>query len=219
MTPSERQQQTQALLSSAGILPVVAVDTLDQARGVANALLEGGLPAIELTLRTPVAMEALAMLKKELPGFSIGAGTVLTIQQIGQCVDAGADFIVTPGTPAHMAQALASAPIPVIPGAASPTELLTLLDLGFNVCKLFPANAVGGLAMIKGLHGPVPQLKLCPTGGITEATAAEYLSQPNVVCIGGSWMVPKNWIQASDWNAVRDSAARAAQIVQQVRGG
>jgi len=175
------------------------------------------LPVIELTLRTPVAMEALATLKEELPGFAIGAGTVLTIDQIGQCVGAGADFIVTPGTPAHMAEALAAAPIPVVPGASSPTELLTLLHLGFHVCKLFPATAVGGLAMIKGLYGPVPQLKLCPTGGITEATAVEYLSQPNVICIGGSWMVPKQWISAGDWTSIRDTAARAAQIVKDVR--
>lgn len=217
MMLSKRQQQTEDLLRLAGILPVVAVDTLDQARGVANALLEGGLPVIELTLRTPIAMEALATLKKELPGFSIGAGTVLTIDQIGQCIGAGADFLVTPGTPAAMAQSLASAPIPVVPGASTVTELLTLLQLGFHCCKLFPANAVGGLAMLKGLHGPVPQLKLCPTGGITEATAAEYLAQPNVVCIGGSWMVPKDWIAAGDWARVRETAARAAAIVRQVR--
>lgn len=219
MIISKRQQQTEDLLARAGILPVVAVDTLDQARGVANALLEGGLPVIELTLRTPVAMDALATLKKELPDFAIGAGTVLTIDQIGQCVGAGADFLVTPGTPTHMAEALASAPVPVIPGAASPTELLTLLHLGFHVCKLFPASAVGGLAMIKALHSPVPQLKLCPTGGITEASAAQYLAQPNVICVGGSWMVPRQWIQAGDWTSIRDSAARAAQIVRQARSG
>ncbi|MFT4197225.1 MAG: bifunctional 4-hydroxy-2-oxoglutarate aldolase/2-dehydro-3-deoxy-phosphogluconate aldolase [Pseudoxanthomonas sp.] len=219
MMLTHRQQQTERLLHSAGILPVVAVDTLDQARGVANALLEGGLPVIELTLRTPVAMEALATLKKELPGFSIGAGTVLTIDQIGQCIGAGADFLVTPGTPAALAESLATAPIPVVPGAGTATELLTLLQLGFHCCKLFPATAVGGLAMIKGLHGPVPQLKLCPTGGITEATAAEYLSQPNVACIGGSWMVPKDWIAAGEWAQVRAAAARAEAIVRQVRGG
>jgi 2-dehydro-3-deoxyphosphogluconate aldolase/(4S)-4-hydroxy-2-oxoglutarate aldolase len=217
MIISKRQQLTEDLLSSAGILPVVAVDTLEQARGVANALREGGLPVMELTLRTPVAMEALATLKKELPGFAIGAGTVLTIHQIGQCVGAGADFLVTPGTPAHMAEALASAPVPVIPGAASPTELLALLHLGFHVCKLFPASAVGGLAMVKALQGPVPQLKLCPTGGITEATASDYLSQPNVICVGGSWMVPRHWIEDGDWTSIRETAARAAQIVKELR--
>jgi 2-dehydro-3-deoxyphosphogluconate aldolase/(4S)-4-hydroxy-2-oxoglutarate aldolase len=219
MSISPRQQKTEDLLFSAGILPVVAVDTLDQARHVAESLLEGGLPAIELTLRTPVAMDALEVLKKEYPGVAVGMGTVLTIDQIGRCVAAGADFLVTPGTPAHMAEALATAPIPVIPGAGTPTELMTLMHHGFRVCKLFPATAVGGLAMIKGLYGPIPDLKLCPTGGITEATVAEYLAQPNVVCAGGSWMVPKAWLDAGEWNSVRDAAARAAAIVRQARGG
>ncbi len=219
MSIAEHQQRAETLLHAAGILPVVTVHTLDQARAVSAALLEGGLPAIELTLRTPVAMEALAMLKRELPDVVVGAGTVLTVQQMQQSIDAGADFLVTPGTPAHMADALAGAPLPVVPGAASPTEMLALYARGFRVCKLFPASAVGGLAMIKGLAGPIPDLKLCPTGGITETTAAEYLEQKNVVCIGGSWMVPGNWIESGQWDKVRDSAAQAAKIVARVRSG
>jgi len=116
-----------------------------------------------------------------------------------------------------MADALAQAALPVVPGAASPTEMLALYARGFRVCKLFPASAVGGLAMIKGLAGPIPDLKLCPTGGITEDTAAEYLEQKNVVCIGGSWMVPGSWIEHGQWDKVRDSAAQAAKIVARVR--
>jgi len=157
------------------------------------------------------------MLKSELPDVVVGAGTVLTVAQMQQSIDAGADFLVTPGTPAFMADALAEAPLPVVPGAASPTELLELYRRGFRVCKLFPASAVGGLAMIKGLAGPIPDLKLCPTGGITETTAAEYLEQKNVVCIGGSWMVPGHWIENGEWDKVRDSAAQAAKIVARVR--
>jgi 2-dehydro-3-deoxyphosphogluconate aldolase/(4S)-4-hydroxy-2-oxoglutarate aldolase len=214
---AEHQKRAETLLLAAGILPVVTVHTLDQARAVSAALLEGGLPAIELTLRTPIAMEALGMLKRELPDVVVGAGTVLTVQQMQQAIDAGADFLVTPGTPAFMADALAEAPLPVVPGAASPTELLELYRRGFRVCKLFPASAVGGLAMIKGLAGPIPDLKLCPTGGITETTAAEYLEQKNVVCIGGSWMVPGHWIENGEWDKVRDSAAQAAKIVARVR--
>jgi len=149
----------------------------------------------------------------------VGAGTVLTVEQMRQAIDVGADFLVTPGTPAHMADALARAPLPVVPGAASPTELLALLARGFRVCKLFPATAVGGLAMIKGVAGPMPELKLCPTGGITEATAADYLGQKNVVCIGGSWMVQDAWIRSGQWDAVRKSAAAAAAIVRAVRAG
>lgn len=218
MSIEARQQKAEQLLRAAGILPVVTVHTLDEARRVSEALLAGGLPAIELTLRTPVAMEALAMLKRELPDIVIGAGTVLSVEQMQRSIDAGADFLVTPGTTAEMADALAAAPVPVVPGAATPTELLSLMARGFRVCKLFPASAVGGLAMIKGLAGPLSELKLCPTGGIGEDTAADYLSQPNVVCIGGSWMVPKGWLDAGEWDKVRESSAKAAAIVQRVRG-
>ena len=213
MTIAQHQDRAEQLLTAAGILPVVTVHTLDQARAVSAALLEGGLPAIELTLRTPVAMEALAMLKRELPDVVVGAGTVLSVEQMQQAIDAGADFLVTPGTPAHMADALAAAPLPVVPGAATPTELLALVARGFRICKLFPATAVGGLAMIKGVAGPIPELKLCPTGGITEATASDYLTQKNVVCIGGSWMVPKAWVEAGDWERVEACAVKAAAIV------
>ncbi|CTP83696.1 keto-hydroxyglutarate-aldolase/keto-deoxy-phosphogluconate aldolase [Xanthomonas translucens pv. poae] len=217
MTIAEHQNTAEQLLRTAGILPVVTVHSLDEARLVSAALLEGGLPAIELTLRTPVAMDALAMLKRELPDIKIGAGTVLTDTQLQQAIDAGADFIVTPGTPPALADALARAPLPVVPGAATPTELLALMARGFRVCKLFPATAVGGLAMLKGLAGPLADLKLCPTGGIGESTAAEYLAQPNVVCIGGSWMVPKDWLANGEWDKVRESAAKAAKIVRGTR--
>lgn len=217
MTITTHQARAEQLLHAAGILPVVTVNSLAEARKVAAALLAGGLPAIELTLRTPIAMQALAMLKQELPDIVIGAGTVLTEHQIEQSIAAGADFIVTPGTPSVLADALAQAPIPVVPGAATPTELLSLMARGFRVCKLFPANAVGGLAMLKGLAGPLSELKICPTGGITEDNAADYLAQPNVVCIGGSWMVPKDWLASGHWDKVEASAARAAAIVQRVR--
>ena len=219
MTIEARQQKAEQLLRAAGILPVVTVNSLDEARQVSEALLAGGLPAIELTLRTPVAMQALAMLKQELPDIVIGAGTVLSTAQMQQAIDAGADFLVTPGTPPALADALAAAEVPVVPGAATPTELLALMARGFRVCKLFPATAVGGLAMLKGLAGPLSELKICPTGGIGEDTAADYLAQPNVVCIGGSWMVPKGWIEAGQWDKVRESSAKAAAIVRQVRGG
>ncbi|KRG68806.1 bifunctional 4-hydroxy-2-oxoglutarate aldolase/2-dehydro-3-deoxy-phosphogluconate aldolase [Pseudoxanthomonas dokdonensis] len=219
MSIDVHQRKAQQLLSAAGILPVVTVHTLDQARQVSEALLAGGLPAIELTLRTPVAMQALAMLKKELPDVVVGAGTVLSAEQMQQAIDAGADFLVTPGTPPALADALAEAPIPVVPGGATPTEFMALMARGFRTCKLFPASAVGGLTMLKGLAGPLSDLKICPTGGISESNAAEFLSQPNVLCIGGSWMVPGNWIESGDWDKVRESSAKAASIVASVRAG
>src|SRR5690606_2205003 len=165
----------------------------------------------------PCALDALVALKKELPGIAVGMGTVLTIEQMEKCIELGADFLVTPGTPPELADALAKAPIPAVPGGATPTEFLSLMARGFRVCKLFPANAVGGLAMLKGLAGPMGELKICPTGGITENTAAEYLAQPNVVCIGGSWLVPQPWLKAGEWDKVEASEAKAAVIVAAAR--
>jgi len=213
MSIDQYQARAGQLLRDAGILPVVTVDGVEQARRLAEALLEGGLRSIELTLRTPVALEALAALKRGLPDVVVGAGTVLTGEQARQSIEAGADFLVTPGTPPALADALAQAPIPVVPGGATPTEFLALMARGFRVCKLFPANAVGGLAMLKGLAGPLAGLALCPTGGINEDNAAGFLAQPNVACVGGSWMVPGPWLAAGEWNKVREAARRAAAIV------
>jgi 2-dehydro-3-deoxyphosphogluconate aldolase/(4S)-4-hydroxy-2-oxoglutarate aldolase len=217
MTIELHQQQAEHLLRAAGVLPVVTVDSLDQARRLADALLAGGLRTIELTLRTPIAIDALALLKRELPGIVIGAGTVLTPEQLRQSIEAGADFIVTPGTTPVLADALAEAPLPVVPGAATPSELMALMARGFRVCKLFPATAIGGLAMIKGLAGPLADLKLCPTGGITEQDAADYLKQPNIVCIGGSWMVAKEWLAAGAYDKITASAARTVATIERVR--
>src|SRR5690606_4420017 len=219
MTIEQHQQHAGRLLRAAGILPVVTVDSVDQARRLADALLDGGLRSIELTLRTPVALEALAALKRALPDIVVGAGTVLAGDPIRPPTAAGAGCLATPGPPPALADALARAPTPAVPGGATPTEFLALMARGFGVCKLFPANAVGGLAMLKGLAGPLGELKICPTGGITENTAAEYLAQPNVVCIGGSWMVPKPWLKAGEWDKVEASAAKAAGIVAAARAG
>lgn len=213
----DRQAHAADLLRNAGVLPVITVHTLDEARAIADALLEGGLNTLELTLRTPVAIDALALLKRERPDIVIGAGTVLNADNIRAATDAGADFLVTPGTPAALADALVDASIPAVPGAATPTEFMALRERGFRNCKLFPASAVGGLAMLKGLAGPLHDMRFCPTGGISESNAAEFLAQPNVLCIGGSWMLDKTWIAAGDWARVRETAARAAQIVREVR--
>ncbi len=217
MTLEQHQQQAERLLRDAGILPVVTVDSVEQARRLADALLEGGLRAIELTLRTPVALDALAALKQGFPDIVVGAGTVLTPQQVRGSIDVGADFLVTPGTPPALADALALAPVPVVPGGATPTEFLALMARGFRVCKLFPAAAVGGLSMVKSLAAPLAGLALCPTGGIAEDGAAEFLAQPNVACIGGSWMVPAAWLADGAWDKVREASARAAAIIRTVR--
>lgn len=219
MTIEHHQQQAERILHTAGILPVVTVDSVEQARRLADALLGGGLGSIELTLRTPAALAALAALKQAFPELVIGAGTVLTAEHIRQSIDAGADFLVTPGTPPALADALVQAPIPTVPGAATPTEFLALMHRGFRVCKLFPAAALGGVSLLKALAGPLAGLKFCPTGGIGEDEAGAYLAQPNVLCIGGSWMVPKAWLAAGDYARVRTSAAQAATLVARIRGG
>lgn len=204
-------------LRAAGILPIVTVDSIDQAMAMADALQQGGLHSIELTLRTPAALPALAALKRGRPDLVVGAGTVLTPDQLEAAIQAGADFIVTPGATPTMVEALANADLPVVCGAATPSELLVLLERGFRVAKLFPAAAVGGIGMLKNLHGPLADLMFCPTGGISETDAADYLAQPNVACIGGSWMVPRNWLQAGEFDKVRDSAARAKLIADRFR--
>ena len=213
MSIADTQAQAESLLHRAGILPVVTAHSVEEARKLAAALLRGGLTAIELTLRTPAALDALVALKRELPDIAVGMGTVLDVEQMQRCIELGADFLVTPGTPPVLAEALAAAPLPVVPGGATPSEFMALMARGFRVCKLFPASAVGGLAMLKGLAGPLAGLKLCPTGGIDEDRAHEFLAQPNVVCIGGSWMVPKAWVEAGDWERIEASAAKAAAIV------
>ena len=211
------QQSALRLLRNAGILPIVTADSVDQARAVAEALQRGGLHSIELTLRTPVALAAIAALKREFAELVVGAGTVLTPEQIDAARQAGADFLVTPGTSASMRIALANASLPVVPGAATASELLTLVEHGFRVAKLFPAAALGGIGMLKALHGPLPELMFCPTGGISEADAGDYLKQPNVACIGGSWMVPRAWLEAGEFNKVAASAFKARAILDAAR--
>jgi 2-dehydro-3-deoxyphosphogluconate aldolase/(4S)-4-hydroxy-2-oxoglutarate aldolase len=214
MDMNHSQDAAIALLREARILPVVTVISAEQAVAIAHALVEGGLVAIELTLRTPAALDAIAAVKQAVPGIAVGAGTVLSAAQIAAVRDAGADFLVTPGTPPALAQALVESGLPSIPGAATATELLALSALGFRVCKLFPASAIGGLALIRALRGPLPAMLLCPTGGIGETEAPQYLAEPNVVCVGGSWMVRPEWLAEGHYDAVAEAAlhSRAAVI-------
>ena len=208
-----RQQASLAILRAAGVLPVVTAKSVNEAVQIAEALARGGLTAIELTLRTPVAMEAISALKKAVPQLSLGAGTVTSLAQAHEAADRGADFLVTPGTPVALAEGLAKMTLPVVPGSATPSEIIMLMSLGFQAVKLFPAVSVGGIAMIKSLAGPFPDLHICPTGGIGENDAATYLALPNVPCIGGSWMVANEWIKAGDFAAVETSARRVRTML------
>lgn len=213
MTAPTLFRQATDLLRGAGIMPVVTVEKAEQGRAIADALAEGGLGAIEITLRSPAALAAISAAKRDVPGMLVGAGTILDPAQARDALAAGADFIVTPGTTPALAEALAALPIPCIPGAATISEMLALAALGFESLKLFPAVPVGGLALLKSIAGPLPALRFCPTGGIDEASAPSFLALPNVVCVGGSWMVPKEWISAGRFDAVTESAARARALV------
>jgi 2-dehydro-3-deoxyphosphogluconate aldolase/(4S)-4-hydroxy-2-oxoglutarate aldolase len=210
---SRTQLAAIALLRAARILPVVTVASVEQAIATARALVAGGLGAIELTLRTTAALDAIAAVKREVPGIAVGAGTVLSAAQISMVRDSGADFLVTPGTPPMLARALVESGLPAIPGAATATELLALSAFGFRVCKLFPASAIGGLGLIRALRGPLPGMQLCPTGGIGEAEAPQYLAEPNVVCVGGSWMVRPEWLAQGLYAEVAEAAARTKAAV------
>lgn len=212
-----RQQRVEAILFEAGVMPVLTVDSVEQALQLVRALSAGGLDTVELTLRTPAALDALAAIKDAFPQCRVGAGTVLEAAQVDAVEELGADYIVTPGVSPHLLDALVQSSLPVVPGAATPGELLALRERGIHVAKLFPAATLGGIALLKALRGPLPKMKFCANGGIEESTAADYLAQPNVLCVGGSWMVPKEWLAAGAWDQVTASAARAADIVRRAR--
>ena len=170
------------------VIPVVVIDDADEAVPLAEALVAQGMPAIEVTLRTPAALPAIERIA-EVPGAVVGAGTVTSPAQIRDVLAAGARFLVSPGTTPHLLDALEDSRAPFLPGAATPSEMLALLERGIALAKFFPAEASGGVAAVKALAGPFPQLRLCPTGGIDESKAGRYLELPNVACVGGSWML------------------------------
>lgn len=207
-----------ALMRAAGVMPVVTLRDAAGAVRIARALLEGGLSAIEVTLRSDAALDAITAIRRELPALVVGAGTVLDAAQLHAAQAAGAQFIVTPGTPLTLADALAAATVPVVPGAATVSEILALAARGFDAVKLFPAEPLGGVAMLKALRGPLPGVGLCPTGGIVESQLPAYLAQPNVLCVGGSWLVRDDWVAAGDFDAIRQAARRAADAVMTARG-
>jgi 2-dehydro-3-deoxyphosphogluconate aldolase/(4S)-4-hydroxy-2-oxoglutarate aldolase len=203
----ERQPRTIGFLRGIGIMPILTVASVDQALAQAAALSRGGLRGIEVTLRTPAALDAITAIKRALPELSVGAGTVLTPDQLGAAESAGADFIVTPGTTQALRDALAASLLPVVPGAATPSEVMALSEAGFRVAKLFPASAVGGIAMLKALQGPLAAFQFCPTGGLDDGNAADYLALKNVACIGGSWML------SDDMKEVEQRARRCRALV------
>ncbi len=205
--PSER-----SLLDLVPVVPVVVIDDLSHAVPVAQALVAGGLPVIELTLRTPVALDAIRAIAEAVPEILVGAGTVLTPGHAKEALDAGAQFLVSPGLTPSLLAGMADTGLPFLPGTATVSEVLSVLEAGFTEMKFFPAEAAGGAAFLKSIGGPVPGARFCPTGGITAATAASYLSLTNVGCVGGSWLTPADALATGDWGRVTDLARAAASL-------
>ncbi|ESJ03147.1 MULTISPECIES: bifunctional 4-hydroxy-2-oxoglutarate aldolase/2-dehydro-3-deoxy-phosphogluconate aldolase [Cupriavidus] len=199
-------------LAGVPVIPVLEFHAVDEALRVSEALVAGGLPVLEITLRTPVALEAMRAVAAALPQAIVGAGTVLDAAQLHAVRDAGAQFAVSPGLTPRLAEGARDAGISLLPGVATASEAMAALEAGFTFLKFFPAEAAGGMPMLKSLNGPLPRLRFCPTGGIDAARAPGYLALPNVVCVGGSWVVPKDAVASGDWARIRALAEQAAAL-------
>ncbi|NUP15231.1 MAG: bifunctional 4-hydroxy-2-oxoglutarate aldolase/2-dehydro-3-deoxy-phosphogluconate aldolase [Streptomyces sp.] len=201
-----------SVLDLAPVVPVVVVDDPSDAVPLARALVQGGLPAIEVTLRTPAALEAIRAIAEAVPDAVVGAGTVLTPEQVTDAATAGARFLVSPGWTDVLLAAMRASGVPYLPGVSTTSEVVALLERGVREMKFFPAEAAGGTAYLKSLYGPLPQARFCPTGGIGPASAPDYLALPNVGCVGGSWMLPADAVAARDWARVEALAREAAGL-------
>jgi 2-dehydro-3-deoxyphosphogluconate aldolase/(4S)-4-hydroxy-2-oxoglutarate aldolase len=208
------QPGLQPILLAAAVIPVVIIDDLRHAVPLARALVAGGLKVIEITLRTAAGLEAIRAIAAEVPEAIVGAGTVLDPEQLAAVTQAGARFAVSPGATARILDEAAGGEIPLLPGIATASEAMALIERGYRFAKFFPAEPAGGAAYLAAIASPLPQLTFCPTGGITLEAAPRYLKLPNVICVGGSWMVNRNSIEAEDWSAITAAAVKAAALTE-----
>ena len=211
MTPEAASIKAEALCNLAPVIPVLVLDDVATARPLAEALVAGGLPVLEVTLRTPVALDVISEMAK-VEGGVVGAGTLLTPQDVKNAVNAGATFGVSPGATDTLLDACEAADLPLLPGAATSSEVMRLLERGYRVQKFFPAEANGGTPALKAIGAPLPQVKFCPTGGVSPTNAPTYLELSNTLCVGGSWVAPKDLIAAKDWSAIEALASEAAAL-------
>ena len=202
-----------SLLDIVPVIPVVVVHDAADAVPIAQALVDGGLPVIELTLRTPAALEAIKRIANDVPDILVGAGTIVGSGQPEQAVAAGAQFLVSPGSTPALRTAMRDSGLPHLPGVATVSEVLTLLEEGYTEMKFFPAESAGGAPYLRAMHSPVPAARFCPTGGITPTNVADYLKSPNVGCVGGSWLTPVDAVERRDWNTIANLARAAREIV------
>lgn len=211
MTPAEQSKAALAVCRLAPVVPVLVIDDLSHAKPLAEALVAGGLPALEVTLRTPCALDAIRAMS-EVPGGQVGAGTLLTRADVKAAKEAGATFGVSPGSSPALLDACAEFDLPLLPGAVTATEIMALLEQGYTVQKFFPAEQSGGAAFLKSIGSPLPQVSFCPTGGISLKTAPDYLSLKNILCVGGSWVAPKEAMVKGDWATITRLAAEAKAL-------
>jgi 2-dehydro-3-deoxyphosphogluconate aldolase/(4S)-4-hydroxy-2-oxoglutarate aldolase len=211
---STREAELLRILKAAPVVPVLTIESPVVAVPLARALVAGGLTALEVTLRTAAGLDCIRAIASEVEGADVGAGTVLDAKQYAAAVAAGARFIVSPGaTPQLVAAAKASA-VPFLPGVATAGEAMTLAEEGFRILKFFPAEPAGGIAYLKALGAPLPDIRFCPTGGIGPKNAADYLALANVICVGGSWVAPKEALDAGDWARVTALSRAASGLAQ-----
>ncbi|MCL4105258.1 UNVERIFIED_CONTAM: hypothetical protein GTU68_055389 [Idotea baltica] len=211
MTPAQASSRAKDICALAPVVPVLVVRDPATARPLAEALVAGGLPALEVTLRTPAALEVIAEMAK-VAGGVVGAGTLLTPQDVSAALNAGAKFGVSPGATDILLDACEDADLALLPGAATATEAMRLLERGYTAQKLFPAEASGGVSALKAIGSPIPQVKFCPTGGVSLKNAPDYLALSNTMCVGGSWVAPQNLIDAQDWAGIEALAREAAAL-------
>lgn len=212
MTPQDASAKAAEICRLAPVIPVLVIEDAAHARPLAEALVAGGLPALEVTLRTPVALEAIAEMA-QVEGGVVGAGTLLTPADVEAATKAGALFGVSPGATDRLLDACEGANLPLLPGAATASEVMALYERGYSVQKFFPAEVAGGAKALKAIGAPIPQVRFCPTGGVSMANAADYLGLSNVLCVGGSWVAPKEMVMAGDWAGITE-LARAASALQ-----
>ncbi|WP_171205661.1 bifunctional 4-hydroxy-2-oxoglutarate aldolase/2-dehydro-3-deoxy-phosphogluconate aldolase [Ruegeria sp. HKCCA0235A] len=206
-----KTQRTREICALAPIVPVLVVDDAAQARPLAEALIAGGLPALEVTLRTPAALDAIKAMS-EVPGGVVGAGTLVTPDDVRAAKQAGALFGVSPGATDALIAACEAEDLPLLPGAATASEAMALLEKGYDMLKFFPAEASGGAPALKAIGAPLPQISFCPTGGVSPTNARDYLSLSNVVCAGGSWVAPKQMVETGDWAGIETLAREASKL-------
>jgi 2-dehydro-3-deoxyphosphogluconate aldolase/(4S)-4-hydroxy-2-oxoglutarate aldolase len=199
----------QALFRKARIMPVVTIETADQAIPLAHALLQGGLSAIEVTLRTPAGLPGIEAIARHVPQMAVGAGTVLSPADLRAVAEVGATFALSPGSTPDLLTAAKTSAIAFVPGVATASEVMAVLAAGLTTMKLFPASIVGGVPMLRALAGPLGDAMFCPTGGVSLDNAAAYLAEPNVLCVGGTWIAPLDLIRAGNWAEITARAAAA----------